>query len=117
MQSQWAFRPYVARIYLAVALLLLSMAEADVIFVYVRELRFHPSFGFGLYVFTVTIILLVFGIGVSQGYRAIRRLQSLPNVGNKISWKICTVITAMAGAGGIAVIVSVTQMVELLSQK
>ncbi len=117
MQTRWTFHPYVARIYLAMALLLLSMAEADVMFVYVKVLRFHRSFGFEIYLLTATIILFTFGTGVCQCYGVTNRLRSLPNVGDKVAWKICTAITAMAIAGGIAVMVGVTYMVELLSRK
>ncbi len=94
-----------------------AVAEVDVVFLYVEVRKFRPSSGLGLYVLTMTIILLGIGVGAVRGYRALNRLRSLPDAGEKIVRTFSTLMTAMAGVGCIAIIVSVTYLTELLSQK
>jgi hypothetical protein len=98
-------------------LVLSAVTEADIIFVYILERRLQPSFRFGLYVFTVTIIVLTLGIGAVRGYRVLNRLRSTPEVGNKIVGTLWNIIIGMAGAGCLAIIVSVTFLIGLLSRK
>jgi len=119
MRDRWIFRPYVTRIQLAGALLVSAVTLVDIIVLFIEARRFRPSLGLNLCALTFTIVVLALGSGVIQGYRAVRQAISTLEAGDRnaalnLVSRQFFLISAMAGCGCGAIIVSVSFLIELL---
>jgi hypothetical protein len=122
MRERWVFRPYVARIQLAGALLVSVITLVDIIVFFFEARRFHPSLGLNLCALTFAIVVFGLGAGAIQGYRVIGQARSGLEAGDRnaaltlVSRQFLLMI-AMAGLGCIAIIVSLSFLTELLIRK
>jgi hypothetical protein len=122
MHEPWFARPSVNRIQLVGVLLLLVLTETVVIVFFLGARRFHPSQGLSLCVMTFTIVVFGLAVGCVQGYRALGRLRSTLDAGDKSTALILVsrqffLLTAMAQAGGLTIIASVAFLIWLLRPK
>jgi hypothetical protein len=122
MRERWVFRPYVARIQLAGALLVSVIAVVDILVFFFEARRVHPSSGFGLFVTTLTIVVFALGAGAVQGYRVVRQARSRLKAGDRSALLVLVsrqflLIIAMAGVGCVTIIVSLSFLTERLIWK
>jgi len=122
MRDSWAYRPYITRLQLAGALLVSVITLVDIIIFFVGARRLHSSVDVNLCVLTFTVIVFALGAGAIQGHRAVSQARSTLDIGDSNAALTMVsrqffIIVVMAGAGCLAIIVSIVFLIELLTRR